>query len=258
MPDLSEMLGDVYGAKDDQPEATPPTRPAPAWSDDEHLDRAFADWTPGPASDAPAAERRLFADGPDKLADDLAAALSEAVLAETPPSDSVTVPDLRGESAPPAPVEPFAPPAHDTPVAAAPVAEPVAAVEPVQSGAAPAVAAASFTDLEPEAPAAPAVIPAPKPMAWQRDHDDIIPTGHSPRSRSLPRPTLPRRPAKAKPQLGPEGPAPTTSKTPKAGKATKDVKTPKGKEPKAKPAKESKAKGGLWAKLNQPVGGKKK
>jgi hypothetical protein len=91
-------------------------------------------------------------------------------------------------------------------------------------------------------------------MAWQRDHDDIIPTGHSPRSRSLPRPTLPRRPAKAKPQLGPEGPAP---KTAKAGKAGKDVKEPKGKEPKGKATKEPKAKGGLWAKLNQPVGGKK-
>jgi hypothetical protein len=96
MPDLSKMLGDVYDAPTTTAAdvayrpASPAGRPAPDWADDERLDKAFAGWTPGPSADAPAAERKLFAgsaDAPAPLADDLAAALSEAVLAEQVETD---------------------------------------------------------------------------------------------------------------------------------------------------------------------------
>ena len=91
MPDLSKMLGDVYDAPTTTATdvayrpASPNGRPAPDWADDDRLDKAFAGWTPGPSADAPARERDLFAgadEAPAPLADDLAAALSEAVLAE--------------------------------------------------------------------------------------------------------------------------------------------------------------------------------
>jgi len=116
MADLSDMLGDVYG--DDAngephapepppqhrdgtgtaPEATKRARPdseatnrAPAWADESVLDAAFANWTPGPPLDAPAAERDVFAPHVDPasappLPDDLAAALS-AALVGAPPAD---------------------------------------------------------------------------------------------------------------------------------------------------------------------------
>jgi hypothetical protein len=35
---------------------------APGWADDDVLDEAFADWVPGPASDADDAERDILAD----------------------------------------------------------------------------------------------------------------------------------------------------------------------------------------------------
>jgi hypothetical protein len=165
MPDLSEMLGDVYGA-DDEPEepAAPAVAGAPGWADDEHLDRAFADWTPGPGADAPAAERGMFATAPSapagRLADDLAAALSEAVLAETDATDA----------------EAEAPVSEDA-LAEAPRPEPMTP--------------SALADLEPE-PA-----PEPEPMAipvhkagWQRNDDDILPTGKTARGGvRLPRPS---------------------------------------------------------------------
>jgi hypothetical protein len=85
--DLSRLLGDVYGASEDA-EATEPTTPmgvpaaaddppappvetvepdqrrpaAPGWADDAVLDEAFAEWVPGPPSDADAEERDILAD----------------------------------------------------------------------------------------------------------------------------------------------------------------------------------------------------
>jgi hypothetical protein len=75
MSDLSRLLGDVYGTssapEEDQPpaeeDATGPVLPAPertagvlpGWADETALDEAFADWVPGPPSDAPAAERQV-------------------------------------------------------------------------------------------------------------------------------------------------------------------------------------------------------
>jgi hypothetical protein len=66
--DLSRLLGDVYGTdavEDHVVEAVPAQELAgelagadlPAWADEALLDEAFADWVPGPPSDAPAAER---------------------------------------------------------------------------------------------------------------------------------------------------------------------------------------------------------
>ena len=123
MSDLSRLLGDVYGsgpATEDQnedgaptvplaPDATdstdvgdgtpamaaaPPARlelseePALDWADETTLDQAFASWVPGPAADAPAAERRLMGDedldlDPDPSPDPDATVAVEAPL---PPS----------------------------------------------------------------------------------------------------------------------------------------------------------------------------
>ena len=89
MSDLSRLLGDVYGASTppaEDAEVTEPTTPmatpaaaddppappadavdagrpaAPGWADDAVLDEAFADWVPGPPSDADAEERDILAD----------------------------------------------------------------------------------------------------------------------------------------------------------------------------------------------------
>ena len=128
MADLSDMLGDVYGddanGKPHVPEPPPEaasgagpaqeapsragpapeaTSTAPAWADESVLDAAFANWTPGPPLDAPAAEREVFAPRVDPasappLPDDLAAALS-AALVGAPPGDVAVI-------APPAPSSP--------------------------------------------------------------------------------------------------------------------------------------------------------
>jgi hypothetical protein len=161
MPDLSEMLGDVYGSDDEEAPPAPATGPStPAWADDEHLDRAFAQWTPGPGADAPAAERGMFAPAPSSapshLAHDLAAALSEAVLAETD--------DVEDEDD-----------ADDQPTKAA-----VSTTAVTEASAEPAepeverLTPSTLTQLEPE----PAPIPVPVHKAgWQRSDDDILPTG---------------------------------------------------------------------------------
>ena len=90
MSDLSRLLGDVYGASTppaedaDVEDATAPTAAVPAaddppappaeavdahrgaaapvWADDAVLDEAFAEWVPGPPSDASAEERDILAD----------------------------------------------------------------------------------------------------------------------------------------------------------------------------------------------------
>ena len=192
MPDLSEMLGAVYGGSDEETAPAEPTD-GPEWADDDQLDRAFAEWTPGPSADAPAAERSMFAPAPDappRLADDLAAALSEAVLAKADPEPQATDDEDEDEQED-----------HETAVIAN------AAV----------MGPASLADLEPEAPA-----PIPMPVhkaGWQRSDDDIIPTGRSGRGRGVraPRPSLSRSPKGQKVSKAPKG-----EKTPKAEK-------PKGK-----------------------------
>ena len=91
MSDLSRLLGDVYGTSTPPAEdvdAADPTTPtaavpaaaddppappvedvdaghssaAPGWADDAVLDEAFAEWVPGPPSDAVAEERDILAD----------------------------------------------------------------------------------------------------------------------------------------------------------------------------------------------------
>jgi hypothetical protein len=106
MPDLSNLLGAVYGdgptstGTDPEDEAHVEKEPAaaerdpavPDWADDDHLDAAFAQWKPGPSADASAVERAFVNDAdddhPPPLADDLAAALSEALVAAADPDDS--------------------------------------------------------------------------------------------------------------------------------------------------------------------------
>jgi hypothetical protein len=78
--DLSRLLGDVYGASTppgadtdaaNPPPHDPPAPPvedldgspaAPGWADEAVLDEAFAEWVPGPPSDASAEERDILAD----------------------------------------------------------------------------------------------------------------------------------------------------------------------------------------------------
>jgi hypothetical protein len=97
MADLSNLLGAVYGEgpspSQDERDADGPPVPVepsaaergpavPDWADDEHLDDAFAQWKPGPAPGT--VEHELVAGEPvpaPPLADDLAAALSEALIA---------------------------------------------------------------------------------------------------------------------------------------------------------------------------------
>lgn len=165
MPDLSELLGNVYGGSEEpeqsaesspEPAAEPSVPPAgprtPEWADDEHLDRAFADWTPGLHTDAPAAERELFAPAPprpaQRLADDLAAALSEAVLAEADEAEST----------------------HHTVAAEAEAEVTDSAV--VETPRATEVTTATLHDLEPEP-----VHTYVHKAGWQRNDDDILPRG---------------------------------------------------------------------------------
>lgn len=194
MADLSKVLGDVYATADrpDVKSATAP-RQAPEWADESRLDAAFADWTPGPQSDAPAAERALFspavepleheASGPLALDDDLAAALSEA-LAEAPPLADNDLFDQDDHAEPPAPapaaVSVFVPepapviapvpvdegtPAEPEPVPTITQAEGHALL--VDSGT-PASAAASHDEEALEAPT------GPRPT-WNRSDDDLLP-----------------------------------------------------------------------------------
>jgi hypothetical protein len=94
MADLSNLLGAVYGegpssSRDEdgppvpvEPSAADRSPAVPDWADDEHLDDAFAQWKPGP--EAGTVEHELVAGEPVSvlpLADDLAAALSEALVA---------------------------------------------------------------------------------------------------------------------------------------------------------------------------------
>ena len=186
MADLSDMLGDVYG--DDAngepaapeppaqhrdgplpaPEATSrATSTAPAWADESVLDAAFANWTPGPPLDAPAAERDVFAPHVDPasaapLPDDLAAALS-AALVGAPPGDVALV-------ALPAPSPPGMDVDRTTLASTSDPADP-----PLGGGASWAELAAtrraSADYVDPFAESMPLVGRLP----WQRGDDDILP-----------------------------------------------------------------------------------
>lgn len=196
MADLSKMLGDVYGEAETEPAPAPAAR-APEWADDERLDEAFDGWTPGPSADASPTERRLFAGRPDDdpapLADDLATALSEAVLAETSDdeADEPVATDQVENDVAAVPYTPrknafdFAAPSNDDDIykamailrgaeaeeqarAASPTPareEPIAPIEPTE-----AVAPAPLEPMDLE----PAVSVAPS-GPWQRDDDDILP-----------------------------------------------------------------------------------
>lgn len=63
--DLSKVLDDVY---DTEKRPTPRADAAPAWADEQKLDEVFAQWTPGPPADAPAAEREMAESLGDKAA----------------------------------------------------------------------------------------------------------------------------------------------------------------------------------------------
>lgn len=108
MPDLSNLLGAVYGEgpsstdRDPEDEAHVEKEPAaaergpavPDWADDEHLDAAFAEWKPASSDDG--SEHAFVMDAEDDpappLADDLAAALSEALVAASGTADDSTEP----------------------------------------------------------------------------------------------------------------------------------------------------------------------
>lgn len=113
MSDLSRLLGDVYGTGADADLLPPPPRdeapaPAPAtpeWAEDSVLDEAFADWVPGPPTDAPAAERAALSDlasfdADAPVADQPPATLAEALpveaewFFEVPPATEVEAPTV--------------------------------------------------------------------------------------------------------------------------------------------------------------------
>jgi hypothetical protein len=186
MPDLSNLLGDVYG---DDPDGEPVRHepPAgeraehdpPAWADESVLDAAFANWTPGPPPDAPAAEREVIgASGPSSvppLPDDLAAALS-AALVGAPPGEVAMAP---------------APPPQDSP---APAPDPTGTATDIENAPLPKTEAPSWSELaaarraltERDDPFVGAA-PVTGPLRWQRGDDDILPrrTASSRRGRSL-------------------------------------------------------------------------
>lgn len=115
MSDLSRLLGDVYGTGPAEKDAVEPTdapvADAPSWADESLLDEAFADWVPGPPSDAPADERAALTDlaaGP--APEPVGAQPVPATLAEALPAEAEWFFDV--------PAEPVA--------AETPVAEPVA------------------------------------------------------------------------------------------------------------------------------------
>lgn len=190
--DLSKLLGDVYESSDDAQAPARPPRPAtaeaPDWSDEAHLDKVFADWTPGPHESAPAAERNIVIDmpeSPQRIDDDLAAALSAALADAGAPVNEprVDLPDTGGNPAMPsvdlgvdldvAPSHAPLAPLHDDPfggpVSAAPLDDPMG--DRFTTNDDPAVMdAASLMYVPDAAPVAPSA-----PRVWQRSDDDILP-----------------------------------------------------------------------------------
>jgi len=182
MADLSNLLGNVYGDDADGEPATPeptpqhrdaaPTAPdtmsrAPEWADESVLDAAFANWTPGPPLDAPAAERDVFSTSVDPasappLPDDLAAALS-AALVGAPRSDA------------PLTVSPV-PSTPATDVDFAPSPSPSTVVDaPLDAGASWAEVAATRRALADNDDPFANSLPLTGRLPWQRGDDDILP-----------------------------------------------------------------------------------
>ena len=88
--DLSKVLGDVYESTDRV------NGPGPDWSNEDRLDEAFADWTPGPHESAPQAEHDVLG-----LDDELATTLSAALTApEVAPAAAEPAPEPLPEPAP--------------------------------------------------------------------------------------------------------------------------------------------------------------
>ena len=219
MADLSNLLGAVYGDEATTPERDPDGPPVPEeksaaergpavpdWADDDHLDAAFGQWRPGPPADAPEAERELVAGEPGPpapLADDLAAALSEALVATTQgdvieedEDDSADEVDDTGSFTPmrAAAVEQDQDDADDeaddrpsfTPMRAAAVElaatsrhEPAPVVSAIPS---PAPVPEPAADTTPAPVEEPATVPVPAldgpavTRHWDRSDDDILPT----------------------------------------------------------------------------------
>ena len=180
MSDLSRLLGDVYGASTppaEDAEVTEPTTPmavpaaaddppappaevvepasrpaAPGWADDAVLDEAFAEWVPGPPSDADAQERDI--------------------LADVEPAEAVAEPiDI------------------DAWLGAEPVEE-IDQIDDVDAIDADAEAAdidatTAFEDFVPSAPAPEVRAVAEPEGAWSRESDDLLPRGRRGRRLSL-------------------------------------------------------------------------
>jgi hypothetical protein len=176
MSDLSKVLGDLYGGDDaDHRPSVAPARnfrdaAAPEWADDDRLDQAFENWTPGPPPEAPAAEHDISsyvidapAVPPAQLDDDLAATLGQALAYAG--SDNAD------------PEVPFA--SADDPAAAS-----FGMVTPAP---APAPAPALPADIAAELPALPT--PAGR---WERSSDDILPSKAAGKGRSRPTFSLPK------------------------------------------------------------------
>jgi hypothetical protein len=201
MPDLSKVLGDVYGDHEkDELHVPLGSKPGPAWANEDRLDAAFQDWTPGPAADASHAEKRLFAgpvSEPRPLDPDLAAALSEA-LAEAP---ATVVPEIDGKDdvavhvAEGEPFEGVAPTAWAPPDPTSAVPPPATLVSPGPTFATPAPAPVVEAPL-PEPPAA--EVPN---RAWQRSDDDILPGKGRGRGRRMSMPSLPSMSSVSLPKL---------------------------------------------------------
>jgi hypothetical protein len=87
--DLSKVLGDVYESSDRV------SGDAPDWSNEDRLDEAFADWTPGPHASAPQAEHDVLG-----LDDEMATTLSAALTAPEPQPALEPEPERTLEPAP--------------------------------------------------------------------------------------------------------------------------------------------------------------
>ena len=95
--DLSKVLDDVYETEN---RPAPAAASVPEWSDEQRLDEAFAEWTPGPHASAPAAEHEMAAHTSTSvpLDDDMAAALTAALSSEAPIADvTPTFPEVEPE-----------------------------------------------------------------------------------------------------------------------------------------------------------------
>jgi hypothetical protein len=170
MSDLSRVLGDLYRGDDadSRPSVAPPrdfrtAAAAPEWADEDRLDQAFENWTPGPPPEAPALEHEMSsyvidapAVPPAHLEDDLTTTIGEA-LAQAGPESTPDVP-VAGA------VDPLSFEGYAVDAAVVPPA-------PAPAPSLPADVAAELPVFAEPVPAAPVVADGP----WKRWHDDILP-----------------------------------------------------------------------------------